>query len=184
MGNSTHASEDDYRLYARPNNGQSQDSVQIVDDGGAPDSGGLVPAGGGTSSRAGRYPPADGEGPDGGLVEPARGAGEHGPAAPTAFSAREEREEPLRRRFNPYLCAAWVLVAGMLVAGVSWLTGALEPPTYVSVDPSTGQGMEAGQGAIAMNLYSMGPFLLLFGLMGAFTLLTVQAAAFRRARSR
>jgi len=72
----------------------------------------------------------------------------------------------------------------MLVAGVSWLTGALEPPTYVSVDPSTGQGMEAGQGVIAMNLYSMGPFLLLFGLMGAFTLLTVQAAAFRRAPGR
>ncbi|UPO77344.1 hypothetical protein [Arthrobacter sp. Helios] len=213
MGN--HTDSDDYRLYARPQDGQAQDSAQIVDDGGpAPSAGragGARTGGGRGDSAAG----ADGDGGDGdrtaaniaaarrssggsgsgngtsgrqadsaradGFVwaedtgDPTGADGVQRPEAPGGFAASDGF-----RRFNPYLCAAWALVAIMLAAGLSWLTGALEPPTYVSVDPSTGQGMEGRPGVIASNLYSMGPFVLLFGLLGALTLLTVQAAAFRR----
>ena len=72
----------------------------------------------------------------------------------------------------------------MLATGVTWLTGALEPSRYADYLGEGGQETGFLQGAVAMNLYSMGPFLLLFGLMGAFTLLTVQAAAYRRRPAR
>lgn len=169
MGN--HTGSDDYRLYARPQDGQAQDSVHIIDDGGPAPFEGPAGGAGGAGDRGNR---ADGSGGDRGDRTGADGV--QGPEAPRGFAASDGS----RRRFNPYLCAAWALVAIMLATGLSWLTGALEPPTYVSVDPSTGQGMEGRPGVIVSNLYSMGPFVLLFGLLGALTLLTVQAAAFRR----
>lgn len=230
MGN--HTDSDDYRLYARPQDGQAQDSVQIVDDGGPAPSAGRAGGGRTGGGRGDSAADAGGDGGDGdrgissadaggdrtgrdrtganiaaarrssggsgsgngssgrqadsaradGFVwaedtgDPTGADGVQGPEAPGGFAASDGS----RRRFNPYLCAAWALVAIMLATGLSWLTGALEPPTYVSVDPSTGQGMEGRPGVIASNLYSMGPFVLLFGLLGALTLLTVQAAAFRR----
>ena len=239
MGNHTDA--DDYRLYARPQDGQAQDSVHIVDDGGPAPSAGraggaseagageaggrgnnAAGAGGGRTGRdSGNSAAGTGEGRTGGdsaagniaatrrlpggsgsgngtsgrqagsaradgsvwaedLGDPTGTDGVQGPEAPGGFAASDGP----RRRFNPYLCAAWALVAVMLATGMSWLTGALEPTTYFSVDPSTGQGMEGGPGVIASNLYGMGPFVLLFGLLGALTLLTVQAAAFRRSYGR
>ncbi|WP_066302390.1 hypothetical protein [Arthrobacter luteolus] len=257
MGN--HADADDYRLYARPQDGQAQDSVHIVDDGGPAPSAGRAGGAGGASeagageaggrgtnaagaggawdsvnsaagtgegrtgrdsvnSAAGTGEGRTGEGRTGGdsaagniaatrrlpggsgsgngtsgrqagsaraewaedLGDPTGTDGVQGPEAPGGFAASDGP----RRRFNPYLCAAWALVAVMLATGMSWLTGALEPTTYFSVDPSTGQGMEGGPGVIASNLYGMGPFVLLFGLLGALTLLTVQAAAFRRSYGR
>ena len=74
----------------------------------------------------------------------------------------------------------------ILATGATWLTRKLsEPPSYVSVDPATGPGDgQRTPGVIASNLYSMGPFLLLIGLIGAFTLLTVQADGFRRVHGR
>lgn len=90
----------------------------------------------------------------------------------------------VRRWFNPYLCAAWVLVAVLLVAGLVWLTGSLEPRRYASYlyESSSDQGSGRPRGPFALNLSSLGPIPLLLGVMGAFTLLTVQAAGFRRAR--
>lgn len=46
-------------------------------------------------------------------------------------------------------------------------------------DPS-GNNLNPPSSVIVMNLQSMGSLPFLFGLMGAFTLLTVQAAGFRR----
>ncbi|MBD8043385.1 hypothetical protein H9638_06110 [Arthrobacter sp. Sa2BUA2] len=116
---------------------------------------------------------------------PGRSDGVPGASVPGGFSASYGLSAPdgSRRWLNPYLCAAWALVAMMLAAGLFWLTGALAPPRYISVDPATGQGMEGMSGVIASNLYSMGPFLLLIGLIGALALLTVQAAGFRRVRA-
>lgn len=90
----------------------------------------------------------------------------------------------VRRRFNPYLCAAWVLVAVLLVAGLAWVTGGLEPRRYATYlyESSSDQGSDRPRGPLALNLSSLGPIPLLLGVMGAFTLLTVQAAGFRRAR--
>lgn len=137
-------------------------------------------SGNGTSGRQAGSARADGSVWAEDLGDPTGTDGVQGPEAPGGFAASDGP----RRRFNPYLCAAWALVAVMLATGMSWLTGALEPTTYFSVDPSTGQGMEGGPGVIASNLYGMGPFVLLFGLLGALTLLTVQAAAFRRSYGR
>jgi hypothetical protein len=47
---------------------------------------------------------------------------------------------------------------------------------------SSGNLLTESSTAIAMNLNFMGPFLFLFGLLGAFTLLTVQASGVRRKR--
>lgn len=90
----------------------------------------------------------------------------------------------VRRRFNPYLCAAWVLVAVLLMAGLAWLTGGLEPRRYATYlyEASSDQGSGRPRGPFVLNLSSLGPIPLLLGVMGAFTLLTVQAAGFRRAR--
>lgn len=85
---------------------------------------------------------------------------------------------PAWQRFNFALAAAWTLVAVLLAVGLAWLTGAFSAPRLY-YDPSSNQPSEGSTSVVAMNLYSMGPFLLLFGLLGAFTLLTVQAAGFR-----
>ncbi|MBD7996474.1 hypothetical protein H9639_14330 [Arthrobacter sp. Sa2CUA1] len=228
MGN--HTPSEDYRLYARPRAGQTQDPVPIVDGGGSVPSavgqtagndeaevltagraGGraaAVRSGGRSVARAGdraaRQHPVGASGgsgtsgcEDGSALagesirieevgNPGRSEGDRGAPVSSGLSASHglSASDGPRRWFNPYLCAAWVLVAVMLAAGLFWLTGALEPPRYVSVDPATGQGMESGPSVIASNLYGVGPFLLLLGLIGALTLLTVQADGFRRGRGR
>ena len=78
------------------------------------------------------------------------------------------------------------LVALLLMAGFAWITGRLEPRRYAFYlyESSSGQANDRPWGLIAMNLSSLGPIPLLLGVMGAFTLLTVQAAGFRRVRGR
>ena len=190
MGNPTHASDEDYQLYARPKDGLRQDSVQlnsaqIVDDGAFPPHGG--------TDRGGRAAPgADGRpAPDGDSACAAgetRGTetngrpgvgGAQGTLNPGGLTASEG---PGRRWVNPYLCAAWVLVAVLLIAGLMWITGGLEPDRYASYleESSSGQANDGPRGPFALNLYSLGPIPLLLGVMGAFTLLTVQAGSFRR----
>ena len=194
MGNPTHASDEEYQLYARPKDGPSQDSVQlnsaqIVDDGAFPPPGGTDRGGRAAPDTAGR--PA----PDGGPVRAARDTrgtetdghpsvgGVPGAVGPGGLAASEG---PRRRRINPYLCAAWVLVAVLLFAGLMWITGGLEPDRYASYldESSSGQANDRPRGPFALNLYSLGPIPLLLGVMGAFTLLTVQAATFRRRRGK
>ena len=183
MGNSRSDSEADYALYGRPKNGQLQepvqvqDSVQITDDGGAAASGDTAASGEIDGSGSGRESGRAWE--SGGGDQPS-GDGVRGPEAPGRSASEGPMGGPHRRGFNPYLCAAWVLVIAVLATGMAWLTGALEPDSYYSVDPSSGDGMDSSQGRIASYLYGMGPFLLLLGLIGAFTLLTMQAATYRR----
>ena len=87
-------------------------------------------------------------------------------------------ESPVRQRTNVPLIAAWVLVGLFLAVGLAWLTGTL-PPSRMLYD-SSGNLLTESSTAIAMNLNFMGSFLFLFGLLGAFTLLTVRASGFRR----
>ncbi len=185
MGN--HTDSDDYGLYARPTGDQAQESVQIVDDGGTvPSAVGRAAGGSRASGRDNGSARADGST----WVEDAgtsgRADGAHGASVPGGSSASHglSASDGPWRRFNPYLCAAWALVAMILATGAAWLTGAFDPPSYVSVDPATGRGMAGRPGILVSNLYSMGPFLLLIGLIGAFTLLTVQADRFRRVHGR
>ncbi|MCC9194453.1 hypothetical protein LOC59_12465 [Arthrobacter sp. zg-Y916] len=153
MGNPTHASGADHDLYRRPVDGQTQDAVQVVDDGSRP------------GEHTDRFAdPARGDATEY-LGEP---AGDRTPLA----------QAPVRQRVNVPLIAAWVLVGLFLAAGLAWLTGTL-PASQMLYD-SSGNLLTESSTAIAMNLNFMGPFLFLFGLLGAFTLLTVQAAAFRR----
>ncbi|GEM_PF-6037726 len=95
-------------------------------------------------------------------------------------------DSPHRRRFNPYLGAAWALVAVVLAAGISWLTGTFKPAPrrYADYLVDGGQGASDTWNVISTNLYSMGPLVLLFGFIGAVILLTVQAVAFRRTHPR
>jgi len=85
---------------------------------------------------------------------------------------------PLWRRANVALAAAWILAGLLLAGGLAWLTGAL-PPAQMTFD-AAGNSLDPPSRVMLMNLHTMGPLLFLFGMMGAFTLLTVQAAGFRR----
>lgn len=152
-----------------PQRSARHDSVQIVEVG----SGGDVAAANGASVDVGAGADAAlarGRGRSG-----IQGLGQTGPEGVVRAPA------PARQRFNFALAAAWTLVAVLLAVGLAWLTGAFSAP-QLYYDPSSNQPSEGSTSVIAMNLYSMGPFLLLFGLLGAFTLLTVQAAGFRRKR--
>ena len=161
MGNTQTPDGADHDIYRRPGDGAAQDAVQIVDDGSVK----------GPAASGGEYGTHDGDGPG---VNPDGGPGADG-AEVTAVPGTTG--EPQRKRFNGYLLGAWGMVAVMLGLGLGWLTGAFSAPQYY--DPSGNQTAESAS-VIAMNLYSMGPFLFLFGMIGAFTLLTVQAAGFRR----
>jgi len=88
---------------------------------------------------------------------------------------------PFWQRFNVALAAAWILIGLLLAAGLAWLTGAL-PPQQMLFDAS-GNSLDPPSRVMLMNLHSVGPLLFLFGAMGAFTLLVVQGARFRRAVS-
>ncbi|MER1995164.1 MAG: hypothetical protein ABTA24_01530 [Arthrobacter sp.] len=106
----------------------------------------------------------DGSGSDGGAV---RGGGT--PSAPV----------PFWRRTNLALVAAWVLVGAFLAVGLWWLTSSYPMPRMYYDPAGTNQLIETSS-QIAMNLYGIGALLLLLGIMGAFTLLLVQSARFRR----
>ncbi|KPN19377.1 MULTISPECIES: hypothetical protein [unclassified Arthrobacter] len=158
MGNTQTPDGTDYDYYRRPADGiepewQRQPSVQIVDDGAGT---GAVP---GSAGAAG-----DGREP----MEP----------RPTGPAGVPPDSLPFWQRFNLALAAAWVLVGLLLAAGLAWFTGVL-PPSQMIFDPS-GNNLNPPSSVIVMNLQSMGSLPFLFGLMGAFTLLTVQAAGFRR----
>ena len=160
MGNTQMPDGADHDFYRRPD-GKEQILVQMVDQGSEPDAG-AVP---------GSAAPYSGS--------PGGGAGDR-----TQNRAVLDKEEQARRsrplpgsRFNYSLAAAWVLVGLLLAHGLVWLTESFPVPQF---DPITGISTDETPGAMVMNLYSMGPFPFLIGLVGAFTLLTVQAAGFRR----
>lgn len=185
MGNSQTPGGAEHDLYRRPVNrvepehsgtqgsgpqrSARQDSVQIVEVGSGPDAG----AANGASVHVGA-------GADAAF---ARGRGRSGiqGLGQTEPEGVVRAPVPAWQRFNFALAAAWTLVAVLLAVGLAWLTGAFSAP-QLYYDPSSNQPSEGSTSVIAMNLYSMGPFLLLFGLLGAFTLLTVQAAGYRRKR--
>ncbi|MER1995163.1 MAG: hypothetical protein ABTA24_01525 [Arthrobacter sp.] len=157
MGNTQTPEGADYDYYRRPADGsergwERQPAVHIVDDGA---DAGAVPG------------PAEAEGD-------AREATAPAPADSQPVTL------PFWRRFNVALAAAWILVGLLLAAGLAWFTGVL-PPTQMLFDPS-GNSISPPQSVIVMNLQSMGPMPFLFGLIGAFTLLTVQAAGYQRKR--
>ena len=159
MGNAQTPGGADHDYYRRPADGiepewQRQPSVQIVDDGAGT---------GAVSGSAG----AAGDGRE--ATEP----------RPTGPAGAPPDSLPFWQRFNLALTAAWTLVAVLLAVGLAWLTGAFSAP-QMYYDPSTNQPSDGSSTVITMNLYSMGPFMFLFGILGAFTLLTVQAAGFRR----
>lgn len=144
----------DHRLFARPVPGADGSDwvLEVVDDGGRPPS----PARG--QSDADR--PAAAPGGDPGFAAGDAGVRETGGP-----------------RFNPYFCAAWVVVAGMLGAGLVWLFGSLQLDLYgVNSQAMTRESM------VMVNFQMMGPNLLPFGLAGAIALLTVQAVDFRNTR--
>ena len=82
---------------------------------------------------------------------------------------------PPRSRFNPYLAAAWAVVALMLGVGLFWLFGTSQMAAMYG-----SSGVMTGKDMIVMNFHSTGMYLLPFGLAAAFTLLTVQAVGYRR----
>ena len=151
MANRRSTSESDYRLYSRPVHGESGDWVEVVDDGEPQqEADPASPTGAAEFSAAG----VAGADEDGGFVTA---------AAP-------------RRQVNPYLCAAWVVVALMLVLGLIWLSGNFQMMT--AIYGSTGPTMSR-QDVMAMNFQMMGVYLLPFGLAGALALLILQAAGYR-----
>ena len=153
MGNRRRTSETDYRLYARPVPGESGDWVEVVSDGGEP------------PQASSHITHAEAEFIDAGVD----GATAQGP--PEAAAAP-------RSRFNPYLCAAWAVVAAMLASGLLWLYGDLQMMTTMySGTPSMNR-----QDLVMMNFYQMGVYLLPFGLSGALALLMLHAAGYRSAR--
>ncbi|MBD7996464.1 hypothetical protein H9639_14280 [Arthrobacter sp. Sa2CUA1] len=85
---------------------------------------------------------------------------------------------PQPRRFNPYLAAAWGFVAIALVLGVGSMAGIFDASRQY-YDPANPDSAGSSN-TFLLNLFSMGPFFFLFSVIGAFTLLTVQAVTFRR----
>ncbi|MER1998062.1 MAG: hypothetical protein ABTA24_16415 [Arthrobacter sp.] len=136
--------------------------------------------------------PADGVEPERSMQEPSvqivdDGAAPGGGlrARPEGASVSDARDEsphgfPMqpRKRINYYFAAAWAMVGVLLALGLSWLGGMFSVDQQYFAAP--GMPTEDMPSAIVMNLYSMGPTPFLLGLFGAFTLLVVQGAAFRR----
>ena len=89
---------------------------------------------------------------------------------------------PVWQRVNLALVAAWVLVGAFLAVGLWWLMGSVPMPNLY-YDPTGTNQLTPASSKIAMNLYQMGPEILLFGIMGAFTLLVMQGVRFRRGKA-
>ena len=82
---------------------------------------------------------------------------------------------PPRSRFNPYLAAAWAVVALMLGVGLFWLFDTSQlAMMYGSASTVTRTQMTM------INFHQMGMYMLPFGLAGALALLAVQAVGYRR----
>ncbi|MCQ1946785.1 MULTISPECIES: hypothetical protein [unclassified Arthrobacter] len=154
MGNRRSTSESDYRMYSRPVPGESGDWVEVVDDGGEPPR-----VSSRTTHTEAEFSDADVD-----------GAAAQGPLGVAAAP---------RSRFNPYLCAAWAVVAMMLVLGLIWLSGNLQ---ITSAIYGGGSAVTSAQDVAMMNFQMMGVYLLPFGLAGALALLMLQAAGYRRER--
>lgn len=166
MGNTQTPEGADHDFFRRPEDGREQRPVQIVHDGPVLDDGAeRVGGAGAVAAGVGRSP--------GGVSD--------GMKDRAALDARDQTPQsfpaPPRSRFNYSLAAAWVLVGLLLAHGLVWLTGAFPVPDF---DPTTGITTGEMPSEIMMNLSSMGPAPFLLGLLGAFTLLAVQAAGFRR----
>lgn len=161
MGNAHPPDGADHDYYRRPADGVEPErsmqmpSVQIVDDG----AGGHTGAGAGTGHASSGETAARGH---------AKRSAEEAPSTPV----------PFWKRFNLALAAAWALVGVFLAIGLWWLTSSFPTPQSY-YDPSGNQSVETSS-QIAMNLYGLGSFLFLIGILGAFTLLVVQSARFRR----
>ncbi|MCQ1953641.1 hypothetical protein [Arthrobacter sp. zg-Y238] len=134
--------------------GESADWVEVVSDGGEP------PQASSLTARTGaEFSDAD-----------RGGATAEGPVDTAAAS---------RSRSNPYLWAAWAVVAMMLVLGLIWLSGNLQ---ITSAIYSGGSAVTSAQDVAVMNFQMMGVYLLPFGLAGALALLMLQAAGYRHER--
>lgn len=166
MGNTQTPEGADHDFYRRPEDGREERPVQIVDDGPVPDAGAERGGGAGAvAAGAGRAPDGVSAGTQDRAALDTRGQ------TPQSFPV------PPRSRFNYSLAAAWVLVGLLLAHGLVWLTGAFPVPDF---DPTTGNTTGEMPSEIVMNLSGMGPAPFILGLLGAFTLLAVQAAGFRR----
>ncbi|MFF3036715.1 hypothetical protein [Arthrobacter citreus] len=119
----------------------------------------------------------DGAGSDAGTV---RGGGVGYDAA--AARGGGAPSAPVWQRVNLALVAAWVLVGAFLAVGLWWLMGSVPMPNLY-YDPTGTNQLTPASSKIAMNLYQMGPMILLFGIVGAFTLLVMQGTRFRRGRA-
>jgi len=161
MGNTHTPGGADHDIYRRPVEGMEpqhsvqQPSVQIVEDGSGAD--------------AVARPDA---------VAIRDGAGDETTPRHTEPAGSPLAAVPFWRRFNLALAVAWALVGLLLAAGLSWFTGIL-PPSQMLYDP-TGNPISPPTSVMVMNLQSMGPLPFILGLMGAFTLVAVQAARFGR----
>lgn len=169
MGNQQRTPEEDYRRYARPEPGRAGDWVEVIDDGGGRQIETDQPPG----------PPYGAvESPDG-AVESPDAAGAVNDGVPVAMSPGL----PGQSRRNRSLWAAWTLVALMLAVGAGWLFGIFEPAwnSYPPVsNPNGASGTSALSQEVQANLYSLGPFVMVFGLLGAVILLAMQATMFNR----
>lgn len=170
MGNTQTPGGADHDFYRRPADGiepgrERQPSVQIIDDGA---DAGAVP--GGAAPYSG-LPGGSGDRTQDLAVPDKRAVPDN------EEQAQRNLQSSPRSRFNYSLAAAWVLVGLLLAHGLLWLTGSFPVPQF---DPTTGISTDEMPSAMVMNLSSMGPAPFLFGLVGAFTLLTVQAAGFRQ----
>ena len=145
MGTQRSTNEADYRLYARPKPGESGDWIEVVADGA-----GQAPR----HADGGEFDDSDAPGGDLGdrLLD----------------GAPDDRGPVTRRnRVNPYLCAAWALVALMLFLGITWLAG-----TWI-VDQNL--PFDSRWGTVVMNFQATGMFMLPCGLVTAALLLALHA---------
>ena len=172
MGNQQRTPEEEYRHYARPEPGRAGNWVEVLDDG----SGGGAQADAGNQSQKPSEPFTSGGNPD------STGA-EDG-----SMPAQVPSVPPMLQRRNLSLWAAWALVVLTLIVGLSWLFGVFAPNWDTYAVETTGPGASDVTSETTLlspelesNLYSLGPFALVFGMLGAVILLTAQALMFRRA---
>lgn len=171
MGNQQRTPEEDYRRYARPEPGRAGDWVEVIDDGRGRQSDADQPPG---------TPYGTVENPD------SAGAVNDGVPVPMSPGLPGQPGIPGQRRRNRSLWAAWTLVVLMLAVGTGWLFGLFEPewnsyPPVEAANPNGASGTSALSQEVQANLYSLGPFVMVFGLLGAVILLAMQATVLSRA---